>query len=50
MNGWNDFEYNMAVGAEACGNCYWMPPSANSGGSRMMSWKGYASLQGLHQS
>ena len=45
MNGWNDFEYNMAVGAEACGNCYWMPPGANSGGSRMMSWKGYASLQ-----
>jgi len=45
MNGWNDFEYNMAVGAEMCGNCYWMPPGANSGGSRKMNWKGYASLQ-----
>jgi hypothetical protein len=45
MNGWNDFEYNMAVGAEMCGNCYWMPPGANSGGSRFMNWKGYTSLQ-----
>jgi len=45
MNGWNDFEYNMAVGAEMCGNCYWMPPGANSGASRNMYWTGYASLQ-----
>jgi hypothetical protein len=45
MNGWNDFEYNMAVGAEMCGNCYWMPPGANSGGSRNMFWTGYASEQ-----
>ena len=45
MNGWNDFEYNMAVGAEMCGNCYWMPPGANSAGSRKMYWTGYASEQ-----
>ena len=45
MNGWNDFEYNMAVGAEMCGNCYWMPPGANSGPSRNMYWTGYSSLQ-----
>ncbi len=45
MNGWNDFEYNMAVGAEMCGNCYWMPPGANSGDSRNMHWTGYSSLQ-----
>ncbi|HEY9158300.1 hypothetical protein [Candidatus Binatus sp.] len=45
MNGWNDFEYNMAVGAEMCGNCYWMPPGANSGSSRNMYWTGYSSLQ-----
>jgi hypothetical protein len=45
MNGWNDFEYNMAVGAEMCGNCYWMPPGANSGASRNMYWTGYSSLQ-----
>ena len=45
MNGWNDFEYNMAVSAGMCGNCYWMPPGANSGASRNMYWTGYASLQ-----
>ena len=25
MNGWNDFEYNMAAGAGSCGMCYWLP-------------------------
>jgi len=45
MNGWNDFEYNMAAGAGTCGACYWFLPSANSGMSRHMSWEGYASLQ-----
>lgn len=45
MNGWNDFEYNMAVGAETCGLCYWMVPGNNSGGSKMMYWTGYASEQ-----
>ncbi|MCL4246067.1 MAG: pentapeptide repeat-containing protein, partial [Candidatus Dadabacteria bacterium] len=34
MNGWNDFEYNMAVGATGCGVCYWLLSSANSGFSQ----------------
>ena len=34
MNGWNDFENNMADGAGTCGVCYWMLPGINSGGSR----------------
>ncbi len=38
MNGWNDVEYNMAAGAEACGVCYWYVPGSNSGGSRLMNW------------
>jgi hypothetical protein len=45
MNGWNDWEYNMAVGAETCGLCYWMVPGNVSGPSRKMSWVGYASEQ-----
>ena len=45
MNGWNDFQSNMAVGAETCGMCYWMPPGGNSGGSQGMFWTGYASEQ-----
>ncbi len=45
MNGWNDFEYNMAAGAGTCGACYWLVPGANSGMSRHMQWEGYASLQ-----
>ena len=24
MNGWNDFQYNMAAGAGTCGVCYWL--------------------------
>ena len=24
MNGWNDFQYNMAAGAGTCGACYWL--------------------------
>ncbi len=51
MNGWNDLEYNMAAGAEACGACYWYVPGSNSGGSRLMSWTQngtpYASEQAL---
>lgn len=31
MNGWNDFEYNMAAGAATCGACYWWLPGSNSG-------------------
>ena len=31
MNGWNDFQYNMAAGAGACGAGYWLVPGANSG-------------------
>ena len=31
MNGWNDFEYNMAAGAGTCGACYWLVPGQNSG-------------------
>ncbi|MBI4382196.1 MAG: G8 domain-containing protein [candidate division NC10 bacterium] len=45
MNGWNDFEYNMAAGAGACGACYWLVPGANSGPSRQMAWESYASMQ-----
>jgi hypothetical protein len=45
MNGWNRFEYNMAVGASACGICYWMLPGAVSGMSREMKWEGYAAIQ-----
>jgi hypothetical protein len=50
MNGWNDFEYNVAVGAGTCGACYWLLPGANSGMSRsepmVRNLKGYAALQG----
>jgi G8 domain-containing protein len=45
MNGWNDFEYNMAAGAGTCGACYWLVPGANSGPSAQMQWESYASLQ-----
>ncbi len=47
MNGWNDFENNMAAGAGTCGVCYWLLPGINSGGSRNMNWKSYASEQQL---
>jgi len=55
MNGWNDFEYNMAAGAETCGSCYWLVPGANSGQENTgmagkpnskMTWTGYAAMQG----
>ena len=50
MNGWNDFEYNVAVGAGTCGTCFWLLPGANSGMSRsepmVRNFKGYAALQG----
>jgi hypothetical protein len=45
MNGWNDFEYNMAAGATGCGICYWLLSGANSGGSQGMKWESYASMQ-----
>ncbi len=45
LNGWNDWEYNMAAGAETCGFCYWMVAANVSGGSKMMNWTGYASEQ-----
>ena len=44
-NGWNDFEYNFAAGANACGVCYWFLPAGNSGNSRFQAWEGYASEQ-----
>ncbi len=43
MNGWNDFEYNMAAGAATCGACYWWLPAGNSGPSQYETWDGYAS-------
>jgi hypothetical protein len=43
MNGWNDFEYNMAAGASTCGACYWFLPAAVSGPSQYEFWDGYAS-------
>jgi len=45
MNGWNDFQYNFAAGAGACGACYWFVPGAISGPSRLEKWFGYASEQ-----
>lgn len=45
MNGWNDFEYNMAAGAGTCGVCYWLLSGVNSGMSRTMKWEGYAGMQ-----
>jgi hypothetical protein len=45
MNGWNEFEGNMAVGAGACGACYWLVPGAISGHSRHQTWESYAALQ-----
>ncbi len=45
MNGWNDFEYNMASGADTCGACYWLLPGYNSGMSRMEKWEYYAAEQ-----
>ncbi len=44
-NAWNDFRYNVAVGAGTCGACYWLPPSINSGPSVYESWDSYASMQ-----
>lgn len=45
MNGWNDFEYNVAAGATGCGVCYWLVPGTNSGPSQGMKWVSYASMQ-----
>lgn len=45
MNGWNDFEYNMAAGANACGTCYWWLPGQISGPSQKMKWESYAAQQ-----
>lgn len=44
-NGWNDFEYNMAAGATACGACYWPVNAAISGPSRRQKWFSYASIK-----
>jgi len=45
MNGWNDFQYNMAAGAATCGACYWWLPGSNSGPSQYETWDSYASQQ-----
>ena len=45
MNGYNDFEYNVAAGAGTCGMCYWLTPSTNSGYSRYEYWDSYAGEQ-----
>ena len=45
MNGWNDFQYNMAAGVTSCGSCYWLLPGANGGPSMFETWDGYASEQ-----
>ena len=44
-NGWNDFQYNKAIGAGTCGTCYWLVPASNSGMSRYEKWWSYASEQ-----
>ncbi|MGO9517967.1 MAG: hypothetical protein ACLPND_13050 [Candidatus Korobacteraceae bacterium] len=48
-NAWNDFQYNMAAGTEACGMCYWVPPSVTSGMSRYQYWDYYAGEQKYYQ-
>jgi hypothetical protein len=45
MNGWNDFQYNMAAGVTSCGSCYWLLGGADSGPSMFEVWDGYASQQ-----
>jgi hypothetical protein len=45
MNTWNDFRYNVAVGAGTCGVCYWTLPATNSGYSVYESWDSYAAIQ-----
>jgi hypothetical protein len=45
MNGWNDFQDNMAAGAGTCGACYWLVPGINSGMSKNLRWESYASMQ-----
>ena len=45
MNGWNDFQYNMAAGVTSCGSCYWLVPGADGGPSMFEVWDGYASQQ-----
>src|SRR5215470_17739485 len=45
MNGWNDFQYNQAAGANVCGTCYWLVPGWNSGLSAPLQWESYASMQ-----
>lgn len=45
MNGWNDFEYNMADGAGTCGFCYWLTPGFIGGPSRKQHWTGYSAEQ-----
>ncbi len=44
-NAYNDFEYNMASGADTCGACYWLVPASIGGMSRMQKWESYASEQ-----
>ncbi len=46
MNTWNDFQYNVAVGAGTCGVCYWTLPASNSGYSVYETWDSYAAIQG----
>ena len=45
MNGWNDFQYNMAAGVTSCGSCYWLVPGADGGPSMFEVWDSYASQQ-----
>jgi hypothetical protein len=45
MNGMNDFQYNMAAGANTCGACYWLVPGVISGPSQTEHWFGYAGEQ-----
>jgi G8 domain len=45
MNTWNDFRYNVAVGAGTCGVCYWTLPATNSGYSVYETWDSYAAIQ-----
>jgi cell migration-inducing and hyaluronan-binding protein len=45
MNGWNDFQGNLAAGSGTCGACYWFTPGQNSGFSSKMKWDGYAAIQ-----
>src|SRR5262249_9938496 len=45
MNGYNDFQYNMAAGAGACGACLWLGAGGPRRPAPHQHWGSYASIQ-----